>query len=71
MLRAPAEEVSGCLELDEDFLRKRGVTDFSKYSVVPGANPRRMLPAVLPTLTVPEEDEEVFRVDSTKLKSNL
>ncbi|KAK2685642.1 hypothetical protein QWA68_015688 [Fusarium oxysporum] len=65
MLRTPPEQISGCLELDEDFLRKKGVTDFSKYSVVPGANPRRMLPATLPVLTVPEEDEEVFRVDST------
>ncbi|KAH7111161.1 short chain dehydrogenase [Dactylonectria estremocensis] len=71
MLRTPVEEISGCLELDEDFLRKRGVTDFSKYSVVPGTSPRRMLPAVIPVLTVPEENEEVFRVDSTKLKSNL
>ena len=26
----PPEQISGCLELDEDFLRKRGVTDFSK-----------------------------------------
>ncbi|RKL19032.1 hypothetical protein BFJ70_g14116 [Fusarium oxysporum] len=71
MLRTPPEQISGCLELDEDFLRKKGVTDFSRYSVVPGANPRRMLPATLPVLTVPEEDEEVFRVDSTKSRSNL
>lgn len=71
MLRTPAEQINGCLELDEDFLRKKGVTDFSKYSVVPGANPRRMLPATLPVLTVPEEEEEVFRIDSTKVKSNL
>ncbi|KAH7121667.1 short chain dehydrogenase [Dactylonectria macrodidyma] len=71
MLRTPPEQISGCLELDEDFLRKRGVTDFSKYNVVPGASPQRMLPAVLPVLTVPEEDEEVFRVDSTKMRSNL
>lgn len=71
MLRTPTEEISGCLELDEDFLRKRGVTDFSKYSVIAGSNPRRMLPATLPILTVPEEDEEVFRADSTELKPKM
>ncbi|KAL1624145.1 hypothetical protein SLS54_004074 [Diplodia seriata] len=37
MLRAPAADINGCLEIDEDFLRKTGVTDFSKYSLVPGA----------------------------------
>lgn len=42
MLRAPASEVNGCLELDEDFLRKRGVTDFEQYNVVPGSRPRRI-----------------------------
>jgi hypothetical protein len=71
LLRAPPEQINGCLELDEDFLRKRGVTDFSKYSVVPGTNPRRMLPATLPVLTVPEEEEEGIRIDSTKMKSSL
>ncbi|EPS41979.1 hypothetical protein H072_4037 [Dactylellina haptotyla CBS 200.50] len=67
IIGSPAEEVSGRLELDEDFLRTKGVTDFSKYNVVPGANPRRMLPAVLPILTVPEEDDEGNRIDSSKL----
>lgn len=62
----PAEEISGRLELDEDFLRERGFTDFSKYSVVPGASPRRMMPAELPVLTIAEQDEEIFRADSTK-----
>ncbi|KAK7223217.1 hypothetical protein V2G26_011220 [Clonostachys chloroleuca] len=71
LLKAPPEQINGCLELDEDFLRKRGVADFSKYSVVPGANPRRMLPATLPDLTVPEEEEEGIRIDSTKMKSSL
>lgn len=66
MLRAPAQEVNGCLELDEDFLRKHGVSDFSKYSVVPGANPRRIMPAKLPDLTVAEQDDEGQRMDSTK-----
>jgi hypothetical protein len=36
MIRAPTSMVNGFLELDEDFLRKTGVTDFSKYNVVPG-----------------------------------
>jgi len=33
MIRAPTSQVSGCLELDEDFLRKTGVTDFSKSRI--------------------------------------
>ncbi|VUC32716.1 unnamed protein product [Clonostachys rosea] len=65
MLRAPAEEVNGSLEVDEDFLRARGIEDFSKYSVVPGSTPRRMLPAQFPDLRVVEEDDEGMRMDST------
>ncbi|KAF3940581.1 hypothetical protein ABW19_dt0208889 [Dactylella cylindrospora] len=71
LLRAPAEEVSGCLELDEDYLRTKGVTDFSKYNVVAGSNPRRMLPAILPVLTVAEEDDEGNRIDSAKLRAKI
>jgi len=66
MLRTPAIEISGRLELDEDFLRSRGVRDFAKYSLIPGTNPRRIMPAQLPDLTVPEEDDEGVRMDSTK-----
>jgi NAD(P)-dependent dehydrogenase (short-subunit alcohol dehydrogenase family) len=64
MLQAPAEEVNGLLDTDEDFLRKRGVTDFSKYSLVPGAAPRRIMPASFPDLSVAEQDDEGRRVDS-------
>lgn len=66
MLRTPAREISGRLELDEDFLRTRGVTDFSKYSVVPGATPRRIMPARLPDLSVAEEEDEGIRRDSSR-----
>jgi hypothetical protein len=60
--------VNGVLELDEDFLRKyNGVTDFSKYSLVPGTSPRRMMPAQFPDLTVAEQDYEGGRIDSTKI----
>ncbi|KAK4193582.1 hypothetical protein QBC35DRAFT_479636 [Podospora australis] len=48
MLRSPAEVVNGKLELDEDFLRVHaGLTDkdFSRYSVIPGTSPRRIMPA--------------------------
>ncbi|KAF2709544.1 NAD(P)-binding protein [Pleomassaria siparia CBS 279.74] len=66
MLRTPATQINGHLELDEDFLRKTGgVTDFDKYSLVPGSRPRRMLPVELPDLTVEEQDDEGRRVDST------
>jgi hypothetical protein len=70
MLRSPPEEVSGCLELDEDFLRKKGVQDFSKYSVVQGTSPRRIMPAEFPDLKVKEQDDEGKRVDSTKLRAS-
>lgn len=68
MLQTPAKEISGRLELDEDFLLSRGVTDFSKYSLVPGATPRRIMPARLPDLTVAEEEDEGVRMDSSKAK---
>ncbi|PSN63204.1 NAD(P)-binding protein [Corynespora cassiicola Philippines] len=70
MLRAPAPDVNGCLELDEDFLRKTGVTDFEKYNVVPGPKPRRIMPAEFPDLTVKEQADEGQRVDSTKLRAS-
>lgn len=71
MLRAPAEEVNGLIDTDEDFLRRHGVSDFSRYSVVPGASPRRIMPYKFPVLEVAEQDDEGRRVDSTKLlKSN-
>ncbi|KAK0709108.1 hypothetical protein B0T26DRAFT_394436 [Lasiosphaeria miniovina] len=67
MLRAPAAVVNGQLELDEDFLRRHaGIQDFSRYAVVPGASPRRIMPTQLPDLTVKEQDDEGMRADSTK-----
>lgn len=71
ILRSPAESVNGLLVLDEDFLRNHaGVTDFSKYSLVPGAKPRRIMPALFPDLSVAEQDDEGRRVDSTKLRGS-
>lgn len=59
--------VNGQLELDEDFLRRQvGITDFSKYSVVPGSSPRRIMPAELPDLAVKEQADEGTRRDSSK-----
>jgi len=71
MLRAEPGEVNGCLELDEDFLRKRGWKDedIEKYNVVPGSKPRRIMPKELPDLMVAEQDDEGKRVDSTKLRA--
>lgn len=68
MLAAPTGEVNGLLAIDEDYLRTKGVTDFEKYSVVPGATPRRIMPAQFPDLTVAEQDDEGKRTDSTKLR---
>lgn len=71
MLNAPAESVNGLLELDEDFLRKYyGVSDFSKYSVIPGSRPRRIMPKEMPVLEVAEQDDEGTRMDSTALRRN-
>lgn len=67
MLRAPTEDVNGLIDTDEDFLRRHGVPEFSKYSVVPGSSPRRVMPAQFPVLEVAEQDDEGRRVDSTKL----
>ncbi len=71
MLRSPAEDVNGYLELDEDYLRKsHGITDFSKYSVVPGTQPRRIMPGQFPDLTVAEQNDEGRRMNSTKERSS-
>jgi hypothetical protein len=72
ILGAPAPSVNGRLELDEDYLRSdAGVTDFSQYALVPGSEPRRIMPARLPDLTVAEQDDEGNRMDSNKLREKL
>ncbi|PYH87419.1 short chain dehydrogenase family protein [Aspergillus ellipticus CBS 707.79] len=74
ILSTPAQTVNGLLALDEDFLRQHaGVTDFSKYAVVPGSTPRRMMPQEMPVLEVAEQDDEGVRMDSSKMgrKSKL
>ncbi|CAZ80022.1 unnamed protein product [Tuber melanosporum] len=67
MINAPVKTINGLLDTDEDFLREHGgVTDFSKYSLIPGAVPRRIVPAEFPGLTVAEQDDEGDRIDSAK-----
>ena len=62
--------MNGKLLLDEDFLREHeGVQDFSKYALVPGTEPRRIMPAKLPDLRVAEQDDEGVRVDSVKIRA--
>jgi hypothetical protein len=68
MLNSPTQEVNGLLDTDEDFLRKKGVTDFSKYSLVSGATPPRIMPKKFPVLEVEEQDDEGRRVDSVVLR---
>jgi hypothetical protein len=71
MLRAPHATVNGLLDTDEDFLREKcGMTDFSKYSVIPGSTPRRIMPEKFPVLEVAEQDDEGQRMDSVKLRAN-
>ena len=70
MLRAPAAQVNGLLDTDEDFLREKcGVTDFSQYSVIPGSTPRRIMPAQFPVLEVAEQDDEGQRMDSAHIRA--
>jgi hypothetical protein len=72
MLNAPPSVVNGELETDEDFLSKHcGVNDFSKYSVVPGSTPRRIMPEKFPVLEVAEQNDEGRRVDSSKMRSKF
>ncbi|KAJ5210183.1 hypothetical protein N7491_009990 [Penicillium cf. griseofulvum] len=72
MLRAPHQIVNGLLDTDEDFLREKcGVSDFSKYSVIRGSTPRRIMPAKFPVLEVAEQDDEGQRMDSTKLRAKI
>ena len=68
MLKAPTAVVNGLLDLDEDFLRRCGVSDFSGYSLIEGSNPRRIMPRRFPPLSVIEQDEEGKRVSSTELR---
>jgi hypothetical protein len=69
MLKAPTSVVNGLIDTDEDFLRREmGVTDFSKYNVVPGATPRRIMPAKFPVLEVAEQDDEGRRTDSVAIR---
>ncbi|KAK7526669.1 putative Hydroxysteroid dehydrogenase-like protein 2 [Phyllosticta citriasiana] len=70
LLRSPATQVNGLIDVDEDFLRKTGVTDFAKYSLVPGTSPRRIMPANFPDLTVVEQDDEGKRMDSVQMKTS-
>lgn len=43
------------------------MTDFSKYALIPGTTPRRIVPAKFPSLLVDEQDDEGKRMDSTVL----
>lgn len=71
MLNAPTTTVNGLLDLDEDFLRKHlAMEDFSKYSVVEGSSPRRIMPRRFPDLRVEEHDDEGKRVESAELRKS-
>ncbi|KAF7193112.1 Hydroxysteroid dehydrogenase-like protein 2 [Pseudocercospora fuligena] len=71
IINAPAKDVNGKTLLDEDFLREHeGVTDFSKYALVPGTTPRRIMPMKMPDLSVAEQDDEGVRKDSAAERTN-
>jgi len=64
--------VSGTTVLDEDYLREHhGTVNFEKYSVVPGTQPRRIMPGQFPDLRVAEQDDEGMRMNSAATKPKL
>lgn len=70
ILHSPAKDVNGHCLLDEDFLREHeGISDFSKYALVEGSTPRRIMPVKFPDLSVEEQDDEGRRMDSTSLRA--
>lgn len=44
IVQEPASALNGCALIDEDYLQSRGVTDFSKYQCVSGAEPKKAWP---------------------------
>ena len=70
IINSPTKDVNGKCVLDEDFLRDHeGMTDFSKYNMVEGKTPRRIMPAEFPDLSVKEQDDEGRRMDSSALRA--
>ncbi|KAJ8302768.1 hypothetical protein KUTeg_019164 [Tegillarca granosa] len=51
--------LNGQALIDEDYLRTKGVTDFSKYNCVPDSEPPRIMPKKFPSLLVEEEDVDL------------
>lgn len=66
MLKCQPQSVNGNLELDEDFLRRvYGTKSFEQYALIPGSLPRRIMPSILPDLSVLEQDDQGRRMDSS------
>lgn len=59
------EMLNGKALIDEDYLRTKGVTDFTKYRCDPDKEPSRMMPKEFPDLKVKEE------LDDPPVKSRL
>ncbi|KAK3759782.1 hypothetical protein RRG08_041737 [Elysia crispata] len=60
-----SEILNGKALIDEDYLRTKGVTDFSKYRCDPKQDPLRMMPQEFPCLIVKEE------IDDPPVKSRI
>ena len=60
-----SEMYNGRALIDEDMMRERGMTDFSRFRCDPELEPPRMMPRNFPSLRVAEEDED------THVKSKL
>jgi hypothetical protein len=70
IVKSSKEAVHGKLLVDEDFLRERGYTDFSRFNLgvegSDGRDPPRMMPRVFPDLRVSEHDQVGFSVSSVR-----
>jgi len=58
------ENIHGKALVDEDYLRSKGITDFTQYRCNPNEEPPRMLPKKFPSLKVEEENENLFNFRS-------
>lgn len=68
IVNEPTDKLNGAVLLDEDYLRSEGQTDFTKYQCEPGVEPPRMMPRVLPDLSVEEENVNLGLINNKDSK---
>ena len=61
------ENINGKSLIDEDYLRTRGITDFTKYRCDKDFEPERMMPKEFPNLSVKEQNQQFSYQGKSKL----